>query len=139
APLVGRTRPSRILTVVVLPAPFGPRKPKPSPGCTLSVRSCSATVRPYSLRRPTISSAGAGSRSTAVAISPLGLVETAGNALQVAGLQAVAGQAEGARTGAGLPQKGAADAGVVVEDHARAGEAAAYGRVGPAHLVGRDC
>ena len=48
-----RTSPVRILIVVVLPAPFGPRKPKTSPGWTASDRSCRATLRPYSLRRPT--------------------------------------------------------------------------------------
>ena len=46
SPALGWTRPSRILTVVVLPAPLGPRKPNTSPGWTESVRSCSATRRP---------------------------------------------------------------------------------------------
>src|SRR4030081_3836670 len=90
-PLVGRTRPSSTLTVVVLPAPFGPRKPKTSPGSTVRVRSCRATFRPYALWRLVISTAGA-DRGPAVKseAAGVGLVETAGNSLDVAGLQAPA-------------------------------------------------
>src|SRR5262245_38810239 len=48
-PLVGRMRSRRVRIVVVLPAPFGPRKPKTSP--SLTVRSTSMTPRcsPYDL------------------------------------------------------------------------------------------
>ena len=45
-PPVARASPSSSLTAVVLPAPFGPRKPKISPGSTRRVRSISASVRP---------------------------------------------------------------------------------------------
>src|SRR5947199_5647318 len=66
SPALGWTSPSRILTVVVLPAPFGPRKPKTSPASTRSDRSCSATLRPYCLRRASVSMAGvAAARSAA--------------------------------------------------------------------------
>ena len=43
-PDVGRTRPSSIRNVVVLPAPFGPRKPYTSPRRTRSSRSSTATI-----------------------------------------------------------------------------------------------
>src|SRR5216684_9074783 len=71
-PLVGRTRPSRILTVVVLPAPFGPRKPNTSPGSTVRLRSWRATLRPYALRRLVISMAGA-DRAPAVEADDVGV------------------------------------------------------------------
>src|SRR5712692_10311208 len=81
-PLVGRTRPSSTLTVVVLPAPFGPKKPKTSPGSTVSVRSCRAMVRPYALWRLVISTAGAHREpDVKSADAGAGLVETAGNGL----------------------------------------------------------
>jgi hypothetical protein len=44
--------PAMIRIVVVLPAPFGPRKPSTSPGCTRKLRSSTARSRPYSLVRP---------------------------------------------------------------------------------------
>ena len=37
-------------TVVVLPAPLGPSRPKISPSATLKDRSCTAVTRPKSLR-----------------------------------------------------------------------------------------
>src|SRR3954470_19873178 len=37
-PAVGRNRPTSILIVVDLPAPFGPKKPKNSPSCTVRSR-----------------------------------------------------------------------------------------------------
>ena len=58
---------------MLFPAPFGPRKPKISPGCTATVRSSRArtpvervrpgnpiddTSPPYCLVRPTVSMAG---------------------------------------------------------------------------------
>src|SRR6185436_14322097 len=59
-PELGRTNPSRQRIVVVLPAPFGPRKPNTPPSGTLRSRPSTATVRPprarrYSLRSPSIS------------------------------------------------------------------------------------
>src|ERR1700730_6603002 len=99
-PLVGRTRPSRTLTVVVLPAPFGPRKPNTSPGWTVRSSPWSATLRPYSLRRPTVSTAGVS-----------GLPQAVGDALEVGGLQR-AGQA--VQVAVGVPDGRAADARVVV-------------------------
>src|SRR6266540_4723185 len=50
-PLVGKMSPISILMVVVLPAPFGPTKPKISPSETESVRSWTAWTR--RLRNPT--------------------------------------------------------------------------------------
>src|SRR5579859_4211688 len=104
SPLVGRTRPRRILIVVVLPAPFGPRKAKTSPGWTVRSSPWSAILRPYSLRRPTVSMAGVSGSPQAV-----------GDALEVGGLE---------RPGAavqvpiGVPDGRAADARVVVEQQA---------------------
>src|SRR5450631_1882708 len=45
-------RPSSIRSVVVLPAPFGPRKAVIEPGPTLAVGSSTATVAPKHLVRP---------------------------------------------------------------------------------------
>jgi hypothetical protein len=45
-------------TVVVLPAPFGPRMPKISPPATENETSSTATNVPYVLRRCSISTAG---------------------------------------------------------------------------------
>ena len=49
-PDVGRSTVERILTSVVLPAPFGPRRPWISPVGTLSDTSSRATTR-FALRR----------------------------------------------------------------------------------------
>src|SRR5262249_37489072 len=50
-PCTGRCRPSTQVSKVVLPAPFGPSRPKISPGCTLRVTPCKACTcrapRPY--------------------------------------------------------------------------------------------
>ncbi len=43
--------PSSILIDVLLPAPFGPRKPKISPRRTVSERSRTATLSPKTLRK----------------------------------------------------------------------------------------
>src|SRR2546423_4121265 len=50
-PLVGWTRPQSIRMVVVLPAPFAPRKPKIVPGAILKERSRTASVAPTDLLR----------------------------------------------------------------------------------------
>ena len=57
SPAVGVTSPSSILTEVVLPAPFCPRKPNTSPRETVSVRSWTATRCPKTLRSPWVSMA----------------------------------------------------------------------------------
>src|SRR6185437_13068931 len=49
SPPVGRARPRRSFTVVVFPAPFGPRNPKTSPRRTVMDRPRRATVRRYRL------------------------------------------------------------------------------------------
>src|SRR5918911_1571 len=46
-PLVGRASPTRILIVVVLPAPLGPTKPRICPRSTAIVNRSSATNVPY--------------------------------------------------------------------------------------------
>ena len=51
-PAVGRTRLSTIRSVVVLPAPFGPRNPVTRPGLTVNDRSSTARTFLYSLVRP---------------------------------------------------------------------------------------
>jgi hypothetical protein len=43
---VGRARPSTIRSVVVLPAPFGPRNPVTAPERTLNERSLTAVTAP---------------------------------------------------------------------------------------------
>ena len=45
-PDVGRARPNRIRSVVVFPAPFGPRKPHTLPSGTVNESPSSAVVRP---------------------------------------------------------------------------------------------
>ena len=45
-PTVAATRPTRIRSVVVLPAPFGPRKPVTRPGSTVKLRLRTATAPP---------------------------------------------------------------------------------------------
>src|SRR5690348_784286 len=57
-PWSGRRYPSQISTVVVLPAPFGPRMPVTSPRAALSVSPSTAVVWPYRLTSPPISTAG---------------------------------------------------------------------------------
>src|SRR6266542_4824581 len=53
SPAVGVTSPSRQRSVVVLPAPFGPRNPVTEPGSTLKLRSSTAlTLPPKTLLRP---------------------------------------------------------------------------------------
>ena len=56
-PAVGRDRPRSSFTAVVLPAPFGPRKPKTSPRGTVMVSPARATIRPNSLRSSRVSMA----------------------------------------------------------------------------------
>src|SRR5688572_8791023 len=52
SPAVGRSRPVSILIVVLLPAPFGPRKPKKRPRPTLKVRPSTAVFSRKTLVRP---------------------------------------------------------------------------------------
>ena len=56
-PESGARSPIAHSTVVVLPAPFGPRIPKISPGATVNEMSSTATRFPYVLRRLAISTA----------------------------------------------------------------------------------
>src|SRR5690349_20014037 len=51
SPAVGSSRPSSMAMVVVLPAPLPPSRPSTAPGGTLKVRSSTATISPYTLRR----------------------------------------------------------------------------------------
>src|SRR5690349_8406135 len=57
-PWSGRRYPSQISTVVVLPAPFGPRMAVTSPRAALRVSPSTAVVWPYRLTSPPISTAG---------------------------------------------------------------------------------
>src|SRR5438046_2129367 len=50
-PPLGRARPTRILMVVVLPAPFGPTRPRIWPRSTVIVSRSRATSLPYLLVR----------------------------------------------------------------------------------------
>ncbi len=51
-PEVGVTSDSSIRSVVVFPAPFGPRNPVIRPGSTEKERSCTAATLPKCLVRP---------------------------------------------------------------------------------------
>src|SRR6478672_3202221 len=51
-PAVGATRPRTIRSVVLLPAPFGPRKPVTAPGRTSKLRSFTAATFPKRFDRP---------------------------------------------------------------------------------------
>src|SRR5262249_22076319 len=55
APAVGRASPTRILMVVVLPAPLGPTKPRISPRPTDIVSPSRATTLPYLFVRSLVS------------------------------------------------------------------------------------
>ena len=50
-PLSGTLNPSRISTVLVLPAPFGPRRPNTSPSLTAKLTPRKASTSPYRLVR----------------------------------------------------------------------------------------
>src|SRR5687767_10052891 len=66
SPDVGASRPFSILIVVVLPAPFGPRKPNTSPVRTLKLTPSTAVKSPNCLvrsRTTTASSLPAGDRA----------------------------------------------------------------------------
>src|SRR5688572_27341487 len=54
-PAVGRERPAMMRMVVVLPAPFGPRKPKISPAAASRVSRSTAVKSPYLFVRSRIS------------------------------------------------------------------------------------
>src|SRR5918994_2022725 len=58
APAVGRASVHRMLIVVDLPAPFGPRKPKVSPGRTVKSTPRTASTSPYRFSSPPPSPAG---------------------------------------------------------------------------------
>src|SRR5438552_18338949 len=51
-PAVGVTRLRIMRSVVVFPAPFGPRNPVTRPGCTVNDRLSTALTRLYCLVRP---------------------------------------------------------------------------------------
>jgi hypothetical protein len=51
-PALGRAIPTIALSAVVLPAPFGPRKPVTEPRRTLNERSSTAASSPYRFVRP---------------------------------------------------------------------------------------
>jgi hypothetical protein len=57
-PEVGVARVHRILIVVDLPAPFGPRKPNVSPGLTSKSMPRTASISPYLLVSPLTRTAG---------------------------------------------------------------------------------
>src|SRR2546421_8015207 len=75
-PLLGRSRPTSILMVVVLPAPLGPRKPNSSPAPTSRSRSSTAVRLPYRLVRSLVAS----TRSSVEAPRDLSLPRSRGRA-----------------------------------------------------------
>ena len=68
-PDVGATRPSSSFSDVVLPAPFGPKKPKTSPRGTARDKPATATLRPNSRRNAAVSIAYSGIYCRVCAIS----------------------------------------------------------------------
>src|SRR5436190_13165830 len=60
SPESGSRSPSRTSTVVVLPAPLGPRRPKIVPRRTSKLTPSTARVSPYSLRSPSTRMTGSG-------------------------------------------------------------------------------
>src|SRR4051812_3371943 len=66
-PDVGCTRPRHMRRVVVLPAPFGPRKPYTSPLRTLMLTESTASRSPYFLLRSCVSRTSSFMTSTVVA------------------------------------------------------------------------
>src|SRR5215469_11509872 len=71
-PEVGVARVHKILIVVDLPAPFGPRKPNVSPGLTSKSIPRTASISPYRLVSPSTWTAGrlAGDAAPGRAVSP---------------------------------------------------------------------
>src|SRR5690348_11211401 len=75
-PEVGAISPSSIRSVVVLPAPFGPRKPVTEPGATVKLSESTARCLPKILVRlsttirPSVWSVGADGRSALLAAMP---------------------------------------------------------------------
>ena len=67
-PLSGFRSPEMHSTVVVFPAPFGPRMPKISPSSTSRDTSLTATVEPYDLRKPETSMTGRASDREATSV-----------------------------------------------------------------------
>src|SRR6266516_494281 len=53
-PFVGRIKPNIIPTVVLLPEPFGPRKPNTSPRSKRMFKLSTAVIRPYRLERSSV-------------------------------------------------------------------------------------
>src|SRR6185437_10965664 len=77
-PDVGATRPRSIRRVVVLPAPFGPRKPTMDPRCTVKLRSSTATMLPKRFVRLSTAIAGCRRSSRASDDAPRSVGPTAG-------------------------------------------------------------
>src|SRR5947209_16344066 len=72
-PSVGLTCPVRIRSIVVLPAPFGPKRPKNSPRSTVSWMPFSASTVPYRFVSPeaSIAATAAPTRPTLYRVSLL--------------------------------------------------------------------
>ena len=64
--------PSRISTVVVFPAPFGPKKATISPRWTSRSMPRTASIAPYDMRSPRTLIAASGSRGEPAAALPVG-------------------------------------------------------------------
>src|SRR5262245_61726578 len=133
SPEVGGSRPVSILIVVVLPAPFGPRKPNTSPGWTSSVTWSTATKSPNDRDRSRTTTG-----SGAAAPSDTGGLR-AGDALDEDVLQRRAALLQLEHRDAGLlergAQRGVAEARVgervhlVAEQHGRADARHAFERL----------
>src|SRR5262245_40079866 len=79
-PLVGLASPTRILMVVVLPAPFGPMKPRIWPRSTVIDSRSRATNEPYFFDSSRVSTIGASlpmhvSAASVVSLSPAGHID----------------------------------------------------------------
>src|SRR5437764_1659090 len=84
-PDVGAISVARVRTVVVLPAPFGPRNPKISPWPTLNDRSSKARRAPNRFERWSTTSAGGASESVPAAATDAGGRNSAASAPFAAG------------------------------------------------------
>src|SRR6266853_4844913 len=126
-PDVGRARPSRSLTGVVLPAPLGPRKPKTSPRGTVIERPASATVCPNRLERlavwmagePAAAPGGAAASCSITSVTSAGYNACSGQMVSdVDGVIALDGADHSVNDSVLDPDHAGADAGVVAQRQA---------------------
>src|SRR5450759_3939014 len=126
-PEVGLRRPSRSLTEVVLPAPFGPRNPKTSPRGTVIDRPASAVVCPKRFERftvwmagePAAAPGGAAATCSVTSVTSAGYNACSGQLVSdVDGVIALDGADDSVHDSVLDPDHAGADAGVVAQRQA---------------------